>query len=84
MPGQGIFDRPSADSSKDTDRIFVYTPGKSLADLGKVVKSSEMEIDWDLDQLRRTWKGGVLMGSVRGRRGAAVRAEAFTAAGAGR
>lgn len=83
LPGQGIFDRPPADSSKD-DRMFVYTPGKSLADLGKVVKSSELEIDWDLDQIRRTWKGGVLMGNVRGRRGAAVRAEALTAAGAGR
>lgn len=83
LPGQGIFDRPAPDSSKD-DRMFVYTPGKSLADLGKVVKGSELEIDWDLDQIRRTWKGGVLMGNVRGRRGAAVRAEALTAAGAGR
>ncbi|CDZ98070.1 Sds3-like [Phaffia rhodozyma] len=85
LPGNGMFDKtpPSFTSSTGsslgggiTEQIYNYVPGKSLADLGKLVKTSEAEVDWDLDQIRRSWKGGVLAPNGRGRRGAAVRADA--------
>lgn len=77
-----MFDKPPpvagpSSSNAITEQIYNYIPGKSLADLGKLVKTSEAEVDWDLDQIRRSWRGGVLAPSVRGRRGAAVRADAI-------
>ncbi|KAL7415702.1 hypothetical protein BDY24DRAFT_381937 [Mrakia frigida] len=56
------------------ERIFLFIAGKSLTDLGKLVKGSEAEVEGDLGEIRRNWRGGGVTG--RGRRGAAIKADA--------
>lgn len=70
--GSGLPPQPGGE-----ERIFTYIPGKSLLELGKMVKGGEGEIDGDLGEIRRGGKG-------RGRRGAATKAETqFAAANRG-
>lgn len=55
------------------ERIFLFVAGKSLTDLSKLVKGSEAEVEGDLGEIRRNWRGGGVTG--RGRRGAAIKAD---------